>query len=395
MRIACVIHSLAGGGAERLMAGLVNRLVCEYPVTLITLDQSENDRYPVSPQVQRICLGAMKYSPTPIHGLWNNLQRLRELKRAVLNADPDVVLSFCDKTNVLTLAALRGLSRHRHDADRHDADRHGSGSEKRSTVSPNSLPIVISEHTDPRQQHLGFPWEWLRRRFYPLSTSSIVLTSQVLDVVQSWTGNYPAIIPPAIDLPADLHSFSRVTASEHPTKRILALGRLSKEKGFDRAIEAFAQIARESPDWNLTIAGDGAEKDRLVNLTADFGISDRVEFVGWVNGITPFLRTGDIFVLPSHYEGFPVALLEAMSHGLACVAFDCPCGPSDIIVHELNGLLVPRDDVPALAKSLAHLIASPQLRSSFGDEATKIAATYSWTKFVDAHLSVLKKATRL
>lgn len=370
MRIACVIHSLAGGGAERLMAGLVNRLANQHTVVLITLDHAENDRYAVVPQVQRVCLGGMKHSPTPFHGLWNNLRRLRVLKRAIEEASPDVVLSFCDKTNVLTLAALRGLR----------------------TGSSHALPIVISEHTDPRQQHLGFPWDWLRHKFYPLSTSSIVLTSQVRNVVQSWTGNCPVVIPPAIDVPADQHCLRGEHIAEHSPKKILALGRLSKEKGFDRAIEAFAQIAADSPDWVLSIAGDGAEKERLMQRTAALGISDRVEFVGWIKEITPYFRQGDIFVLPSHYEGFPVALLEAMAHGLACVAFDCPSGPSDIIVHERNGLLVPRDDVDSLAHSLSRLIASQELRSNFGIEASKIAAAYGWEQFVDSHLSILHRA---
>lgn len=102
MRITCVIHSLQGGGAERLLAGLANRLAATHNVSLLTLQWSELDSYEVADNVQRRGLDLMGTSQGLFSGLRNNVHRIRVLRRAIATSQPDVVLSFCDQTNVLT-----------------------------------------------------------------------------------------------------------------------------------------------------------------------------------------------------------------------------------------------------------------------------------------------------
>ncbi len=139
MRITCIIHSLAGGGAERVLAGLASALTERlHQVTLITLDDGRQDRHAVSALVRRVSLDLMR----PSRGRWSavtaNTRRIARLRRAVVRSRPEAVLSFCDRTNVLTLLALAGMS----------------------------LPVIVSERSNPAAQQLPWPWSALRPRLY-------------------------------------------------------------------------------------------------------------------------------------------------------------------------------------------------------------------------------------
>ena len=133
-----------------------------------------------------------------------------------------------------------------------------------------------------------------------------------------------------------------------------------------------------------------ASRPKLEAMVRDLGLTDLVELPGAANDMGEALSEGSVFVLSSRYEGFPLILLEAMSKGLACVGFDCPTGPSEIIEHHANGLLVPREDVEALARSIVELIEDGELRRRLGDAAATTALEYTmesigprWDRFFD------------
>src|SRR5690606_3578792 len=113
--------------------------------------------------------------------------------------------------------------------------------------------------------------------------------------------------------------------------RLIAMGRLSPEKGFDLLIRAVALLRRQHPGCSLTILGDGPEREPLEGLAEELGVAEAVSFGGQVRDPAAHLVRGDIFVLPSRFEGFPNALLEAMACGLAVVAADCPSGPRQLV----------------------------------------------------------------
>jgi glycosyltransferase involved in cell wall biosynthesis len=155
------------------------------------------------------------------------------------------------------------------------------------------------------------------------------------------------------------------------------MGRLSVEKGFDLLIEAFGRVAAHRPDWSLTILGDGPERARLECLAAELHLEYRVSLPGRVADPLPLLADAQAFALPSRYEGFPNALLEAMAAGLPSVAFDCPSGPSDIIADGWNGLLVPAGDVGQLSAALGWLMDNPRERARIGANARDVAVTHA------------------
>jgi glycosyltransferase involved in cell wall biosynthesis len=159
-------------------------------------------------------------------------------------------------------------------------------------------------------------------------------------------------------------------------KVVVAAGRLTPQKGFDRLIPAFAGVAELHPDWRLRIFGAGRDRALLQGLIVANGLEGRVMLMGHTDRLAEELADAAIFVLSSRAEGFPMVVLEAMAVGLPVVSFDCPTGPADMITNGIDGLLVRDGDVAALSASIRQLIGDPQLRARMGTEARRTAARY-------------------
>ncbi|TWT79222.1 alpha-1,4-N-acetyl-D-galactosaminyltransferase [Planctomycetes bacterium CA13] len=356
MKILCIIHSLDGGGAERVMARLASMLAARnHQVALVTLDDAKNDRHSVSDSVRRLPLGVMSETPRGFAKLRNIRRRLSAIRRTVKHESPDVVLSFCDRTNIDVLLATIGMN----------------------------VPVVISERSDPRHQNLGTFWERVRRKIYPRAAKIVALTNAIAESLAPLNHRPVEVIPSAVD------KFDAAEISGARKNVILGVGRLQTEKGFDRLIEAFAEIAADSPEWTLRIVGEGTQRGYLEELAKTRGISDRIAFPGWVRPIDPEYAGAAVFVLPSRYEGFPSALLEAMAAGLPCIAMDCQSGSREIIRDGENGLIV-ADSIPDLTAALRHLVDNPTERERVAKSATEVATQFSWDKMVDKYENLLR-----
>jgi glycosyltransferase involved in cell wall biosynthesis len=158
---------------------------------------------------------------------------------------------------------------------------------------------------------------------------------------------------------------------------ILGIGRLAQQKGFDLLLSAFSNSGLADDGWRLVVLGEGDERKALSKLSEDLGVSESVEIPGHARNVSNWIFRSSIFALPSHYEGFPNALLEAMQLGTACVSFDCPSGPGDLIEDGSNGLLVVPDDVAALSEALRKLALNEPVRERLAREAAKVSATFS------------------
>jgi len=164
--------------------------------------------------------------------------------------------------------------------------------------------------------------------------------------------------------------------SDGGAKVVVAAGRLTPQKGFDRLIAAFAGVSEQYPDWRLRIFGAGRDKALLKGLIVAHRLEGRVMLMGHTDRLAEEMADAAIFVLSSRAEGFPMVVLEAMAVGLPVVSFDCPTGPADMITDGVDGLLVAEGDVAALSASIRQLIGDPRLRARMGAEGRRTAARY-------------------
>lgn len=273
---------------------------------------------------------AIDYKPGVVGKIifYIRLAKWLRLKGRAVNAD--AVLCFGDVFNPLVLFALWGTGNR----------------------------VFISDRTSP-DFRIHIIARILKRCFYPKSAGFIAQSARMAHhILVRYSGKMNVrIIPNAINLVAG-QSTTRILS-------ILYVGRLSWEKGVDRLISAFSKLKAEG--WKLDIVGSGPEEACLKTLVATAGCDRRVKFHGSVADPTEFYLRSSIFVLPSHVEGFPNALCEAMSAGLPVVCFDSI--PYEGIVEHGKTGCVARGGVDELVIELQRLVDEPPLRQTLGDAA--------------------------
>lgn len=151
-------------------------------------------------------------------------------------------------------------------------------------------------------------------------------------------------------------------------KIIVSIGRLSPEKGLDILLTSYASQFGSRRDVRLILVGDGPQKEALAALARRLNIAEQVIFAGFVSNVSSYYAAADLFVMPSHTEGFPMALLEAMAAGLPVIA-TAVGGIPDIIQDGIDGCLVPPGDIDRLGASMAKMIMIPNLAQQMGNAA--------------------------
>lgn len=376
MKITLVIASLYGGGAERVASNMANYWTDNgWEISILTMCGSNNaSAYDLNPKVVRHDLGARpsghsmpdQRSLAVLLEMLNNssvaersiftldFNLILALRDAIISTAPEVVISFIDVTNVRTLLATRGLR----------------------------FPVIVTEHCDPNHNYLGEGWEGLRRRSYTRAECLTVPNEEIVSYFSSVMDGRVRVIPYPISNGAHA-AVDKGRARRKEVRTLLAVGRLAHEKGFDLLLEAFALIAPRQPSWCLQILGDGELRSQLEQSAAALGLAQRVRFGSFTKLLFEVMRQADLFVLPSRCEGFPNVLLEAMACGLAAVSFDCPSGPRHIIRDGIDGVLVPPQDVPALAATLERLMEDEAERRRLAAMAPQVLKRFGMEKVMN------------
>lgn len=331
-RIAFVINSLGPGGAERVLEQVMRMAPSSaWDCHLILLDAEKEWRTP--PDFVTIHRLDSRRSLRAGIGL---------LKSALAAIAPQLVVSFLVRANVASVIACRLLG----------------------------IPCIISERsqlsTHLENEHSGLRLRAAKlapRLTYPRATHVISVSDGVrTDLIRKF-GVRPGRVA-TIYNPYDLSRIRQaaVQAPEYPLPErfLVSAGRLVKRKGFDDLLMAYAQARSDLP---LCILGDGEERQALTHRAAAMGLADRVHFLGYALNPFAIVARAEMFVSPSHCEGFPNALAEAMALGIPVVSTDCPSGPAELLdgvetvgingVHNGKyGLLTPVSRPDLLAKAI-------------------------------------------
>ncbi|MFP4474774.1 MAG: glycosyltransferase family 4 protein [Desulfatibacillaceae bacterium] len=351
--ICLVIGQLRLGGAQRVMTLMANHWVGQGDeVWLLTWEgEGVEPFFPLDPRVRLVRMDLVSVSYNRLSGLVKNARRIMVSRKSITRVNPDVVISFLDAVNVVTLLASRGLG----------------------------IPVIVSERVDPSGGLGGPMWQQLARRVYPLADAVVVQTERIQEVMTESVRHKTRVIPNPVVMP----SCEQSAVSDKEGGTVLGVGRLAWQKGFDTGLAAFSRMAADHPKWRYVIAGGGPEMEALRNLASELGIADRVEFSGEVRDMSRHYAEADLFLLSSRVEGFPNALCEAMAAGIPAVATDCPSGPREIIQHGVDGLLVPVDDEEAMADAMASLIRDTDRRRDMGAAAARIVDRFSVRAVMD------------
>lgn len=175
----------------------------------------------------------------------------------------------------------------------------------------------------------------------------------------------------------------------HDVKRVLAVGRLQSDKGFDMLLDAWSIVEKEDSEWTLEIVGDGKIKEDLLSQCQRLKLK-RVVFSRFTADIEEKYKSASIFVLSSRDEGFGLALVEAMTMGLPVVSFDCESGPKEIIRDKYNGIKVEPNNTDMLASSMLNLMKDKEMREKIGVNAYESSKQYKIETFVDQWIRLLE-----
>jgi len=278
------------------------------------------------------------------------LGRLLRLRRAILDTNPTLVLGFKDMGAIQALQAMIGCR----------------------------VPIIAIEHNNPDLQPMSPRNSRLRTFLYPRAASVVFLTEGAKNCFPVRIRAKAAVIPNAVIQPID--NFTPPAIGRDPNRKyVIGLGRLDPiQKRFDRLIEAFAMIAQRHPSWILEIWGEGSARESLTTQIQSLGIRDRAHLMGVTAESDAVVKSSDLLVLSSEFEGFGLVIAEALACGTPVVSFDCPFGPSEIVRHRVDGLLVPHRDVAALANAMSELMADDELRRSMSERGPEVTERFDF-----------------
>lgn len=350
MKITLVISSLSCGGAERVLVLMAQGFIDQgHEVSIVTLSAKNTDFYQLPAECSRLALGIMGSSSGLSEAIKNNIQRVTLLRQAVESSAPEVVISFLRITNITTILALLGTK----------------------------YPLIVTEHNDPQVFSYGMLWETLRRLTYPFCDSVVSVSKGVDEGFASLPKSKRAVIYNPIIVKDD-GQVDKLPQEVDPAKNwLVSMGRLTEQKGFDLLLQAFQQIAPKYPNWQLLIMGRGELRQELEKMRDDLGLSGQVIFTGALSNPFTVLKQGKLFVMASKNEGFPMAHGEALACGLPVIATDCPSGPREMIRHNVDGLLVPNQDIAAFSSAMDSLMSDPEKREQFATKAPEVTTRFS------------------
>ena len=351
MKLLFYISSMRGGGAERVMSVICNKLSERGHDIYLATNKNLPILYNIDEKVKVIDV----YVPRTTNKIKNVYKYGKKIRKVAKEINPEIIITFVWPLNVIVLLATLGLS----------------------------IPILASEHSTFDKKNSLYE-SFVRYYINRLANKVTVLTN----FDYKYLGKK---LPKKTVVPNPL-SYEIFNGSSKREKTVLAVGNLNRWhiKGFDNLIKIWGEVSPRFPEWTLNIAGNGNEDNVniLRKIAQDNNILSSVHFIGFQKEINFIMRKSSIFILSSRYEGFAMVLAEAMSQGCACISFDCKAGPAEIITNNVSGLLIKDQDLDEMKESLIKLIEDENLQNNLSIEGRKEVKKFNSEIIVDKWESI-------
>lgn len=317
-KIAIVTRNMFGGGAERVIAELINYFYSiNIECLLITINKGDIF-YDLPTEIKLIEIG--EKSPNK---LIDKFLKYREVRKIIKWNKPEIVLSMPEDIGIYVIPSLLFLG----------------------------IPLVISERNNPWVMPDRKITRFLRRVFYPYADGFIFQT----DMAASFFNKKIQKKSITLSNPLDIRRVPKPYIGERK-KEVVAAGRLTEQKNFKLLIEAFSEFYKKNNDYKLIIYGEGKLRSELLDMANKLIPPEAFSLPGKTSNLLEKINRSAMFVLSSDYEGLPNVLIEAMVMGMPVIATDCPSGgPKSLIVNKENGIIVPVGDVNALVNAMEKL----------------------------------------
>lgn len=364
MRIVYVTETMvSSGGTEKMLSEKASYLVdvFGYDVTIISCTQiaGQANTFPLSQNVKQINLAIPYYRqyhygyPKRLLVKWETNQALKKLlTKTIHQIDPDIVIGVARfAADIVTTIKCRA---------------------KKIIECHEARPFIMADMEGNRALVSRLYTNLIMKKRY------FRMIERHADVVVTLTEGDSHLWKKARHLEV-IPNFSTMAVSrmaDYKNKRVIAVGRLSAEKGYDRLLKIWKRVSPQHQDWSLEFFGDGKLHSMLTNMIHDLQLLNVT-----INPPTPHISEeyskSAICVMTSHFEGFSLVLLEAIKHGLPCIAFDCPFGPASIIKDGICGYLIEDNDIEQYAQKLSLLMDQEDIWKSLSKEAIKRGEDFS------------------
>lgn len=355
MKVAFLIYSIQGGGAERVISTLANTF-CKQNIetTVITYIKTEKE-YNLSTEVSRKIIFQNTREITKYNRF---IKRIKTIRNFCKSEKFDIIITFLGSSIIDAMIATIGLH----------------------------TKIVFSIRSNP---NMTFPKSLstiIKKYIYSYTSGAIFQTDEaLLWAPKKLRKKSKVIFNPIRD------DFFLDNKSAINQNKIVTVGRLTLEKRHDILIKAIVLVKEKYPNIELFIYGDGPLMESDKALIEEYKLSN-IYLKGRVDNIKEAIQDSAVFVLSSETEGMPNALMEAMALGLTCVSTDCPCGGPHALLYNSNaGILVPVNNEKALAEGIINVLTNKELARSLAFNARKEAKKYSEINIANEWIDFLKQ----
>lgn len=344
-KILIINNGLANGGIERASSSMANHFASlGHKVVILALYKSEHF-FDLHPSI--VFIEPKNASASKLY----MLKMMAYVRKNVKKIQPDTILAYGEWTNCFVGLALVGIK----------------------------ITIFYTDRMRPNG-HLPLAHRILRRVFYPRAKGIIAQSEFAKRIISERTGatRIEVIYNP-------VNAIEKVDCEKKKT--IVCVGRFTKEKGHCILVDAMARIKHS--DWTLSLVGDGPLRGELEKQVKNLGLQNRVVFHGAMKEFRHELSEASLFVMPSLREGFPNALIEAMSVPLPCIATRCTEAMDEVVNDGVDAILVPAGDADVLAKAIDKLIDNPELCQSLATNAYQVRVRLDFNKIAEEHLNFI------